>query len=97
MPPTIVSNNIASPQLRDSVNKAVCDGIGERLDDWKVVVYKAPDNEALAIRIEGPHGLRWNWTFYENEQTPDFIRDRVAQGILTKLSLEEDPAESTSD
>ena len=43
------------------------------------------------------NGLRWNWTFYENEQTPDFIRDRVAQGIFTKLSLQEDLAESTSD
>jgi hypothetical protein len=87
---TIASNNIPAPQLRESVNKAVREGIGERSGDWKVDIYQAPDYPAFAIRIEGPKGLRWSWTLHEHEQTPEFIRERVAQGIITKLSLLED-------
>ena len=87
---TIVSNNIPSPHLRDSVSKAIREGIGERAGNWKITAYQAPDYFALAIRIEGPEGLRWEWTLYENEQTPEFIRERVAQGIVDRLSLQED-------
>src|SRR5579863_7232767 len=39
---TIASNNIPAPQLRESVNKAVREGIGERSGDWKVDIYQAP-------------------------------------------------------
>jgi hypothetical protein len=87
---TIVSNNIVTPQLRDSVSQAVREGSGDTSGDWKVVIYQAPDYPAFAIRIEGPNGLRWDWTLYEQEQAPEFIRQRVAQGILTKLSLQGD-------
>lgn len=89
MPSTIVSNNIPSPELREAVNKAVREGIGDRLGEWKVIVYQAPDHLAFAVRIEGPEGLRWNWTFFGQEQAPEFIRERVAGGIAGQLSLRE--------
>ncbi len=80
------SNNIQSPELRDAVSKAVCDGIGGKAGDWSVVIYQAPDYPALAIRIEGPKGLHWSWTFYEREQGADFIRQKVAEGIAAQAS-----------
>lgn len=85
---TIVTNNISTPQLRASASKAVCEGIGERSGDWRVDIYQAPDYPAFAIRIVGPRGLRWDWTFYEQEQSSEFIRQRVAQGIIDKLSFQ---------
>ena len=84
---TIVSNNIASPQLRESISNAVIDGIGERSGNWKITVYQALDYPAFGIRINGPENLRWEWSVYENEQSPEIVRERVAQGIASKLSL----------
>ena len=89
---TIASNNIADPQFRESVNRAITEGVGDRSGDWRVVVYKAPDCQDIAIRMLGPNGLRWDWTLRETEQTPEFVRERVAQGILTTLSLHESSA-----
>lgn len=86
MPCAIVSNNIQSQEIREAVNEAVRDGVGERAGEWKAVVYQAHDYPALAVRIEGPKGLRWSWTFREKEQVPAFIRDRIAQAILDQLS-----------
>jgi hypothetical protein len=83
---TIASNNIRSPELREAVSKAVRDGIGERLGEWNVVVYQAPDYPAFAVSIEGPKGLHWSWTFFEREQAPEFIQQRVAEGIAAQLS-----------
>jgi hypothetical protein len=85
---TIQSNNIVSPALRELVGRAVCEAIGERPGEWKVTIYQAPDYPAFAIRVEGPNEWRWNWTVHDSEQKPEFIRQRVAQGIATKLSLE---------
>jgi hypothetical protein len=85
---TIVSNNISSPEVRKAVSEAVRDGIGERAGEWNVVVYQAPDCPELAVRIEGPNGLRWSWTFRGQEQTPEFMEQKVAQAILAKLSLQ---------
>ena len=84
---TIASNNIPSPQLREAVSKAVCDAIGQRPGDWFVAVYQAPDYPGIAIRIDGPQGLRWSWTFVGLEQAPAFIQQRVAEGITAQLSL----------
>jgi hypothetical protein len=81
MPCTIVSNNIASPHVRENVSKAICDAIGDRLGEWSVVVYQAVDYPGLAVRIQGPKGLRWNWTFFGEEQSPEFIQQRIASGI----------------
>ena len=66
----IVFNNIPPPELQKAICKAIRDGIGERQGDWNVVVYQAPNYPAFAIRIEGPEGLRWSWTFFEQEQAP---------------------------
>ena len=81
---TIVSNNILSPEVRESVNTAIRNGIGERGGEWNVVVYQAPDFPALAIRIEGPKGLRWSWTFYEQEQVPETIQQKINTGIIAQ-------------
>jgi hypothetical protein len=81
---TIASNNISSPQLREDVSKAVCDGIGDRPGQWSAVVYQAPDYSGLAVRITGPRGLRWNWTFFGQEQNPQFIQQRVANGVIAQ-------------
>jgi hypothetical protein len=86
---TIVSNNISAPEVRDAVSKTVRDGIGQRLGEWKVVVYQPPDYPAFAIRIEGPKGLRWSWTFFEQEQDSAFIQQRVATGIIARLASQE--------
>jgi hypothetical protein len=85
---TIASNNIPFADLRETVNNAVRDGIGERLGAWNVVVYQAPDYPAFAISIEGPRGLRWSWTFFEREQTREFIQQKVAEGIIAQLLLQ---------
>ena len=55
-----------------------------------MVIYQAPDYAAFAVRIEGPKGLRWNWTFYEQEQAPELIRQKVANGITGQLLLKEE-------
>jgi hypothetical protein len=89
---TIASNNISSPEVRKAVSEAVRDGIGELLGEWNVVVYQAPDCPDLAVRIEGPKGLRWSWTFREQERAPDIIQHKVALAILAKLLLQEEPA-----
>jgi hypothetical protein len=91
---TIVSNNIPSPEVRDAVSKAVCEGIGERLGEWSVVVYQAPDYPAFAVRIEGPKGLRWSWTFFGQEQESQAIQQKVAAGIMGQMSLQSESAES---
>jgi hypothetical protein len=87
---TIVRNNISAPQLRASTSGAVREGIGERSGDWQVDIYQAPDYPEIAITIAGPQGLSWDWTFYEQEQSPEFIRERVAQAIIDNLSLQGD-------
>jgi hypothetical protein len=89
MPYSIVSNNIPSPVIQNAVSDAVRDGIGERPGEWNVEVYQAPDCPELAVRIEGPKGLRWSWTFREQEQAPENIQQRVAQAILAKLLPQE--------
>jgi hypothetical protein len=71
-----------------AVSKAVCEGIGGRSGDWKVEIYQPPDYPALAVRIQGPRGLHWDWTLRETEQTPEFIRERIAQSIKVKLALQ---------
>ena len=86
----IASNNILSPEVQKAVSKAVRDGISERLGEWNVVIYQAPDYPAFAIRIEGPKGLRWSWTFFEQEQAPEFIVEKVAKGIMAQLMLQEE-------
>jgi hypothetical protein len=87
---TIVSNNIPSPDLRESVSEAVRAGIGERSGKWQVVVYQAPDYAGFAVSIDGPEGLRWSWTFREQEQAPEFIQQRVAQAVRAQLSPRRD-------
>ena len=87
---TVVSNNIPSAELREAVSRAVRDGIGERAGEWNVVVYQAPDCPELAVRIDGPNGLRWSWTYREQEQAPEFIKQRIAQAIEAQFLLQED-------
>ena len=86
---TIVSNNIPSPDLREAVSTAIHAGIGEREGDWEVVVYQAEDYPGLAVKIEGPREMRFGWTFFGKEQAPEFIRERTANGISGRLSLQE--------
>ena len=82
---TIVSNNIPSPEVRKAVSQAISNGIGGRSGEWKVIVYQAPDYPEFAVKIDGPKGLRWSWTFRAQEQAPEFIQKRVAQAILAQL------------
>ncbi len=84
----IVSNNIPSPEAREVVNAAIREGIGTRAGDWKVIVYQPEDYPAIAVRIQGPKELRFNWTFLAGEQTTVFIRDRVAKGIVGLLTVQ---------
>jgi len=85
----IVSNNIRSPETREAVSTAIRAGIGEREGDWEVVVYQAEDYPGLAVRIAGPRQMRLGWTFFGEEQTPEFIRQRTENGISSRLSLQE--------
>src|SRR5215467_4735644 len=85
----IVSNNIPSPEAREAVNTAIRWGIGERDGDWKVVVYQAENYPGLAVRIAGPRQMRFGWTFFGEEQMPEFIRKRTANSIAGRLSLQE--------
>jgi hypothetical protein len=92
MPCTIVSNNIASPEVRTAVNDAISAGVGDQPGDWKATVYQAPDYPGLAVRIKGPKKLRCDWTFFGEEQSPSFIRERVAQSVAASLALQENPS-----
>jgi hypothetical protein len=96
MPCLIASNNILSPEIQKAVSKAVRNGISERLGGWNVAIYQAPDYPAFAIKIEGPKGLRWSWTFFEQEQTSEFIEERVAKGIMAQLLLHEESTSSNN-
>jgi hypothetical protein len=93
---TIASNNISCPELRKTVSDAIRDGIGDRFGEWNVVVYQAPDCPELAVRIEGPQGLRWSWTFREQEQAPELIQQKVAQAMLAKLLSHEESSSTES-
>jgi hypothetical protein len=95
VPCTIVSNNIESPELREVVSRAIREGIGEKPGEWKVIVYQAADYAGLGVRISGPEDLRCNWTFFGNEQSPDFIRERVAQSIAAKQILQSQQDDSS--
>ena len=85
---TIVSNNIPSPEARETVNAAIQEGLSARAGDWNVIVYQPEDFPALVVRIQGPEEQRFNWTFLAGEQTTAFIRDRVAKGIAGCLTLQ---------
>src|ERR1019366_1786562 len=52
-----------------------------RIGNWNITVYQALDYPAFGIRINGPENLRWEWSVYENEQSPEIVRERVAQGL----------------
>ena len=97
MPCTIASNNIPAPELREAVSKAIRDAVGERPGKWTVIVYQAPDFPAFAIRVEGPEGLHWSWTFFEREQSPEFIQQKVGEGIAAYISRQESSAKDNDD
>ncbi len=80
---TIFSNDIPIPELRESIGKAVLDGIGQRPDNeqWRVYIY-APQNSAhYIVVIEGPNGFKWERSF--GERSPEFIREQVKQATHT--------------
>jgi len=86
---TIVSNNILSPETREAVSTAIRAGIGERERDWEVVVYQAEEYAGLVVRIAGPTEMRFGRTFFGEDQKPEFIKERTANGISRRLSLQE--------
>ena len=92
---TIASNNISSLELREAVSEAVRKGIGERPGEWTVAIYQAPDYPGFAVNINGPKRLRWSWTFRGQEQSPEFIQQRIEEAIVAKLSVQEE-SESSS-
>jgi hypothetical protein len=57
---------------------------------WSVVIYQPPDFPELAVRIEGPEGRCWSWTFRKNEQKPDFIQYRIAMGLTDQLAARDE-------
>jgi len=40
--------------------------------------------QGFAVRIKGPKGLHWNWTFFGQEQGPESIQQSVAGGIIAQ-------------
>jgi len=67
------------------VSTAIRAGIGEREGAWEVVVYQAKEYAGLVVRIAGPTEMRFGWTFFGEEQTPEFIRQRTENGISSRL------------
>jgi hypothetical protein len=78
----VFSNTIAMPDTRKSIQAAVLDGIGERLEreSWRVKIFEPQNSPEYVIKIEGPKGFAWNRTFFGPvEQTPAFICEKVRE------------------
>ncbi len=83
---TIFSNDIPIPELRDSIGKAVLDGIGQRPDNeqWRGSIYAPQTSAHYIVVIEGPNDFKWERSFSgPDERSPELIREEVRQAIHT--------------
>jgi hypothetical protein len=82
VPGRILSNNIALPERRDTISKAVLQAIGDRHECWEASIYEPPEEDEYVITIEGPDGSIWTRNFFgPDEQTPESIRQVVEQAL----------------
>ena len=81
MPTSIFSNDIAMPNRRKVIGAAVLDGIGNRPENWVVSIHEPRGGPEYIITIEGPDNFKWTYTFFGDEQTPEFIRNAVGQAV----------------
>ena len=76
----VLTNTIAMPDSRKSIQDAVLQGIGSRLDTqaWTVSIFEPQAGPEYVIKIKGPNDFNWERTFFgPGEQTPEFIRNEV--------------------
>lgn len=84
MPGRIFSNNIALPERRDTISKAVLQAIGDRRECWEASIYEPPENDEYVITIEGPDGSIWTRSFFgPDEQRPEVILRAVEQALTS--------------
>jgi hypothetical protein len=81
MPTRIVFNTVPSVIGKVEVEQAVIDGIGDRPGDYEVRIDEPQNTISWLITIDNPTG-RWNYEFFgPAEQDPDFIRNKVEDGL----------------
>ena len=72
----VLTNTIADPDSRESIQRAVIEGIGGR--PLTVRIFEPALSPDYMIRIDGPEGFKWERTFFGPvEQTADFIQEEV--------------------
>jgi hypothetical protein len=72
----VLTNTIADPNQRKSIQDAVLDGIGHR--GLTIKIFEPALSPEYVIRIEGAGGFRWERTFFGPvEQTPEFVLQEV--------------------
>ena len=84
---SIFCNEIPIPEHRESIGKAVLDGIGQRPDNeqWRVEIYAPRDSADYIVVIEGPNDFKWERSFSgPDERSPELIREEVRQATHTK-------------
>jgi hypothetical protein len=78
----IFANTIALPDLRESVQIAVLEGVGKRpkCEGWAASIYERA--ESWVVVIEGPNRFRWEQEFFgPSEKNPNFIREMVSNAV----------------
>lgn len=76
----VLTNTIARPDCRKSIQEAVVEGIGPRLftETWTVRIYEPQSGPQYVVKITGPNDFTWERTFFgPHEQTPEFIGEEV--------------------
>jgi hypothetical protein len=86
--PTILSNNIPSPEKRERFNKAVLEGMGQLSDSWRASIFEPQKtNLYVDVTIEGPETFVWACRFTgPDEQEARFVKTTIRNGLLPFLS-----------
>ena len=78
---TIVKNNIATPQYARAIEAAVRRAMPDAVGHWKVWIEESQGSVAWMITIEGPDAFHWQYEFFGQEQTPEFIEGKAREQV----------------
>lgn len=78
----ISTNNIADPETRERVGRAVLDALADGTDLLEVSIFEPQNSPAWIVILKGPHGFTWRHEFSGPlEQTPEFVNFAVVRAI----------------
>jgi len=78
---SILRNNIAYPEFARAVEAAVQKAMTEAPGDWKVWIQESQNAVPWTIRVESPAGFEWEYEFFGQEQTPEFIERKIREEV----------------